>query len=83
MKKMDRVFTVKEMGDSPPVGHTRIDLMWVFDIKLDFTHKARLCARGDQTNPPAALTYASVVSRESVRIAFLIAALNGLDVKNV
>jgi hypothetical protein len=26
------------------------------------------------------LTYASVVSRESIRIAFLIAAINGLDI---
>jgi Reverse transcriptase (RNA-dependent DNA polymerase) len=32
------------------------------------------------TDPPSSITYASVVSRESVRIAFLIAALNGLDV---
>ena len=30
---------------------------------------------------PASLTYSSVVSRESVRIALLLAALNGLDVK--
>ena len=29
---------------------------------------------------PAAMTYASVVSRESVRIALLLAALNDLDV---
>jgi Reverse transcriptase (RNA-dependent DNA polymerase) len=29
---------------------------------------------------PATVTYASVVSRESVRIAFLIAALNDLDI---
>lgn len=33
------------------------------------------------TQPPADITYASVVSRESVRIAFLIAALNGLEVQ--
>jgi hypothetical protein len=32
------------------------------------------------TDPPVSITYASVVSRESVRIAFLIAALNDLDV---
>ena len=51
----------------------------IFDVKADFTRKARYVARGDQTEPPASLTYASVVSRESVRIAFLIAALNGLD----
>ena len=32
------------------------------------------------TDPPTSLTYASVVSRESVRIAFLIAALKDLDI---
>ena len=32
------------------------------------------------TDPPDTLTYSSVVSRESIRIGFLIAALNGLDV---
>ena len=32
------------------------------------------------TDPPESITYSSVVSRETVRIAFLIAALNGLDV---
>jgi Reverse transcriptase (RNA-dependent DNA polymerase) len=30
--------------------------------------------------PPTSITYSSVVSRESVRIAFVVAALNGLDI---
>ena len=33
------------------------------------------------TETPAANTYASVVSRESVRLAIMIAALNTLEVK--
>jgi hypothetical protein len=52
----------------------------VFDIKADFTRKSRLVAGGHMTDPPASITYASVVSRESARIAFLIAALNDLDI---
>jgi Fe-S-cluster containining protein len=71
---------VLEKGDSPPVGSTLIDFTIVFDIKMDFTRKARICARGDQTDPPASITYASVVRRESVRLGFLIAALNDLSV---
>ena len=35
---------------------------------------------GHVTDPPATTTYSSVVSRESVRIALLIAALNDLEV---
>jgi hypothetical protein len=46
---------------------------------MDFTRKARFVAGGHMTVPPNSLTYSSVVSRESVKIAFLITALNGLD----
>ena len=54
--------------------------MVIYDVKIDFTCKMRLVARGDQTAPPSSITYSSVVSRESVRIAFLIAALNDLEI---
>jgi hypothetical protein len=47
----------------------------------DFRHKARLVAGGHTTAAPATITYASVVSRESVRIALLLAALNDVEVK--
>lgn len=64
-------------------GYTEIGCHMVFDIKMDgkFTRKARFVANGNQTaDISPALTYSSVVSRESVRIAFLHAALNDLDV---
>jgi hypothetical protein len=35
---------------------------------------------GHLTDPPSCLTYSSVVSRESVRISFLIAAVNGYEI---
>ena len=41
----------------------------------------RYVAQGNMTDTPASTTYASVVSRESVRIALTIAALNDLEVK--
>jgi hypothetical protein len=54
----------------------------IFDIKMeDFRHKARLVAGGHMTKAPATITYASVVSRKTIRIAFLMAALNDLHVK--
>lgn len=52
----------------------------IFDVKMDFTCKARFVARGHMTNPPTSLTYSSVISRESVRISFLLAALNDIDI---
>ena len=45
-----------------------------------FTCKARFVADGSRTEAPASMTYSSVVWRESVRIAFLIAALNKLEI---
>ena len=52
----------------------------VFDINMAFMRKARFVAGGHITDPPASTTYTSVVSRETVRIALLLAALNDLDV---
>jgi hypothetical protein len=47
---------------------------------MDFTRKARFVVGGHMTEAPSSITYSSVVSRESVKIAFLIAALNDLDI---
>ena len=54
----------------------------IFDIKMgeNFRQKAKMVAGGHTTETPAALTYASVVSRDSVRIALTIAAVNDLKV---
>ena len=52
----------------------------VFDVKMDFTRKARWVLDGHKTPDPEGSTYAGVVSRESVRIAFTYAALNDLDI---
>jgi hypothetical protein len=49
-------------------------------MKMDFTRKARFVAGGHTTDTPGSTTYSSVVSRNSVRLAFLIAGLNDLDV---
>mmetsp|Transcript_19822 Transcript_19822/g.30440 ORF Transcript_19822/g.30440 Transcript_19822/m.30440 type:complete len:125 (-) Transcript_19822:267-641(-) len=64
------------------VGFQRIGCHMVFDIKMDFTRKARFIAGGHTTNPPPILTYTSVVSCESIWIAFLVAALNDLDISS-
>lgn len=70
-----------EKKDLPP-GFQEIKCHIIFDVKLgeNFRRKARYVAGGHVTDPPATTTYSSVVSRESVRIALLIAALNDLEV---
>ncbi|KAL7532462.1 hypothetical protein ACHAWF_009138 [Thalassiosira exigua] len=47
---------------------------------MDFTRQARFVANGSTTDTPSALTYSSVVSRDSVRIALLVAVLKDLDI---
>jgi hypothetical protein len=54
----------------------------IFVVKMkDFRRKARFVSGGHTTDTPHAMTYESVVSRESVKIALTLAALNDLDVK--
>ena len=52
----------------------------IYYIKIYFTRKSILVAEGCRTSNPVTSTYAGVVYRESVRIAFTYAALNGLNV---
>ena len=80
MGGMKPVINILDKGSSPPVGLKEIPCHIIFDVKMDFTRKARFVAGGHRTEPPLSITYASVVSRESVRIAFLVAALNNLDI---
>jgi Reverse transcriptase (RNA-dependent DNA polymerase) len=80
MGVMDPVIEILPEGSRAPVGYTQVPCHVIFDIKMDFTRKARFVAGRHVTEPPSTVTYASVVSRESVRIAFLIAALNYLDI---
>ena len=65
------------------IGFQKITTHLIFDIKLgeNFRRKARLVADGHKTDTPSSVTYSSVVSRDSVRICLLIAALNDLDVQ--
>ena len=61
------------------IGFQEITCHMVFDIKADFTRKARFVANGATTETPASVTYSSVASRDSIRLMFMIAALNGLE----
>jgi len=67
------------MASGSLIGFQEIKCHVVFDVKIDgdLTCKACLVAGGYTMETPASTTYSSVVSHES---AFLIAALNDLDV---
>ena len=83
MKNVRPAFEVweKDTSELPP-GHQKITGHVMFDVKMgeNFRRKARFVADGHKTKTPAAMCYSSVVSRDSVRIALTIAALNDLDI---
>jgi hypothetical protein len=80
-KNVDVAFQELDEGEAVPVGYQFVRCHMIFDVKAgSLKMKARNVAGGHMTEPPSALTYARVVSRESIRIGLLIAALNDLDV---
>lgn len=79
MKNVRVAFDVLDENSNIEPGRIYLECYMVFDVKMDFTRKARFVANGSKT-PDLDNTYAGVVSRETVRIAFVYAALNGLDV---
>ena len=64
-----------------PIGYQQIKCHMIFDVKMgeNFRRKARLVRGGHMTEAPSLITYSSVVSQDSTRIALTIAELNGLD----
>lgn len=79
MKNAGLAFDFPEDGFIPP-GWKEIKCHMIFDIKSTLQRKARFVAGGHLTDPPKESVFSSVVSRDSVRIAFTYAALNGLDI---
>ena len=73
-------FEVLEEGAHAPKGWNKVTGHIVWDVKMDFTRKARWVLDGHKCPDPEGSTYAGVVSRESVRIALTYAALNDLAV---
>ena len=55
-------------------------MIFYINMSVNFTHKARLIESGHITNPPTPITYSSVVSIESVCTAFMLTAINDVDV---
>ena len=73
-------FRLMEEDEKLPVGSKEIPYHIILDIKFDLTRKACLVAGGHRNkDAPAFTTFSTVASRDSVRLIFLIAALNNLD----
>ena len=79
MTNVKIAFKFLDKDVTAPVGYTKIRCHIIFDMKMDRTRTTRFATGGHHTDPPAKMIYASVVSRENIRIALLVAALNELD----
>ncbi len=66
--------------ESSMIGYQEIQCHVMFDVKVDFTRKAWFVDGGHTADTPGSITYLSVVSRDGVQLAFLIAGLNDRDV---
>ena len=80
MQNLKVAFDILPEGSMPPVGFTKSSGHIIFDVRMTLERKARWVKDGHKTRQPENSTYAGVVSRESVRIALLSAALNALPV---
>ena len=72
-----------------PSNYTKINCHLIFELKMgeNFRRRSRMVAVGHVTDVPSRITYSSVVSRDSVRILFMVTALNylkllGCDIQN-
>ncbi|HSN23318.1 MAG TPA: reverse transcriptase domain-containing protein, partial [Methylomicrobium sp.] len=66
------------LGGMAPEGFKKISVHFVYAVKHDGRHKARLVAGGHLTDVPIDSVYSSVVSLKGVRVISFLAELNGL-----
>ena len=73
-----KTFRLLGLGEKLPDGYKQIPYMFVFDVKFDLRHKARLVAGGHKTDPPKEDIYSGVVGIETIKVGFLLGDANGL-----
>ena len=80
MKNMGVSFDTLEAHKNVPVDWTKASGHLTWDVKMYFTRKDRWINDGHMTVDSLETNYSGVVSRDSVWIAFTLAAMNGLDI---
>jgi Reverse transcriptase (RNA-dependent DNA polymerase) len=63
-----------------PSGYKKIGVYFIFDVKNDGRHKARLVADGHRTQIPIDSVYSGVVSLRGFRLVLFLAELNHLKI---
>ena len=76
-----KTFRVLDEGEELPEGYLKIPYHLVFDCKFDGRRKARLVAGGHKTpHVSPEEVYSGVVSMDTIRLAFVLASMNNLEV---
>ena len=82
MKCVSPIFRKLDSGEIVPIGYYRVKCHIIFGVKMEyFRCKDSLVEGENLTDPLAIITYTSVLSRETVRIALTLVALNDFPVK--
>lgn len=79
LEQIDEYETFKESGSTIPNDYKKIKVHFVYDVKHDGRHKARLVAGGHLTDTPVDSVYSSVVSLRGLRLTLFLAELNQLE----
>ena len=81
-KNVNPAFRKLHNGKLVPIGYHRVNCHMIFGVKMEyFRRKDRLVEERHAIEQPATITYAIVVSRETVIIALTLDALNNFLVK--
>jgi hypothetical protein len=75
-----QTFWVLEEGKTLPNEYKCLPYHIVFDVKFDLRRKARLVAGSNFTDPPKEDVYSGVVSMDTIRLGFMLAKMNNLQI---
>ena len=81
IKQLFEYEAFEDLGKDAPVpkGYTQIPCHFVYDVKHDGRHKARMVAGGHRTSTPTDSVYSGVVSLAGIRAVTFLAELNDLE----
>jgi hypothetical protein len=81
LKQIQDYRTFRELRKGETLqDYKRIPYHIILDVKFDLRRKARLVAGGNHTDPPKEEVYSGVVGLSAIRLGFLVAAMNQLDI---
>ena len=82
LEQLELFSTFKDIGknDKLPTGYKCIPYSWVFAVKQDGRHRARLVAGGHRTDPTGVDAYSGVIMLRTLRLAILYGIKNNMRI---